>query len=136
MTLVLTYRVPAFADCSRSLCSLRAPWLDFTAETVGRDQRRFPLFWQMPRRDSVTIDLFFPKTFDVAATPQPVSSTGAGAALNVQSENVTDWHARLTLDYQRVDVDAEQTAYSALKACLETRAATGRQYWVWERRTR
>lgn len=130
LALELQYVIPGFADARPSLFSARLPWLKYEASMVGRDQRRLPLFWDSPRQDTLTITV----------TPPPGMVFYAGADPNIAGTDDfkyqttlshADGQSQFSSFYQRRVIQAQSSQYADLKASLQARAATGRQFWVW-----
>ena len=132
MSLELTYEVPQFADSRPTLCSLRPPWLEYGARSVGRDKHQFPLFWSTPRSDSVQVEVRFPAELVVYAVPEPTTADGGPCRLQTEAHE-GDGSVGYTVRYERAALEAPAADYTKLKACLETRASIGRQYWVWKK---
>gem|GEM_PF-6586777 len=128
----LQYEIPSLADTRPSLMSLDPPWLNFDAQSVGRDDRRHPLFWVRPRRDTVTVTIQSPPGMPLYSMPKPVVCEAPPASLTI-AVSQTDRNARLELVYERTTTAAPAAAYAAFQNCLRTRAANGREYWVWRR---
>ena len=132
LSLELTYEIPEFADSRPTLCSLRPPWLEYEARSVGRDKHRFPLFWSTPRSDSVDVEVRFPDQLAVYSVPEPCTVDGGPSRLQTDSRE-GDASVGYTVRYERTAVQAPSADYAKLKACLEARAGIGRQYWVWKK---
>jgi len=132
-SLVMRYEIPGFADVRTTLCSLQPPWLTYDAGVVGRDTRRFALFWGAPRLDSVSVEITGPPGWRVYASPAPAHFADGPSLLAAEVE-AEGGGARCTVRYERRVLDAPASEYPALKRCLEQRAAIGRQYWVWRSR--
>ncbi len=129
----LRYRIPDFADNRRSLASATMPWLEFNPWSVGRDDRRLPLFWEQPRADSVRLSVRVPKNFQPVALPEAINQGSHLAELAVTSSTNADtsW---CMVEYSRSALEGSPEDYPSFKASLEARAAVGRQYWVWQKR--
>ncbi|OPZ31531.1 MAG: hypothetical protein BWZ02_00131 [Lentisphaerae bacterium ADurb.BinA184] len=132
LALRLRYRVPRLADSRPSVASLQLPWLEYDAWAVGRDERRFPLFWGQPRRDTVAVLVRSPRGFRLEAGPAPRTFAADGLNLAFACEDQAG-HTRVSLTYERSALGGDAVAYRDLKACLELRAAIGRDYWVWRK---
>jgi len=132
LTLELAYAIPGFADRREQLVSVRPPWLAFEATEVGRDQpRRFPLFWNEPRRQVVALEILPPARFRLHAGPDASSLVRAGFAFHCETAQRPNGGVRCTATYERTALTAAAATYPEFKQCLELRAASGRQYWVW-----
>ncbi|NOY83186.1 MAG: DUF3857 domain-containing protein [Kiritimatiellaeota bacterium] len=133
ISLEMSYTIPEFADCRSTLCALRPPWLEYEARAVGRDTRRFPLFWEQARQDRVTVEIEGPTGFAAYAGPSAVSRR-AGPVQLVADVETRGALVRTTVTVRRDGLEAPASAYSDMKKTLETRAALGRRYWIWRRR--
>lgn len=133
ITLELSYAIPEFADSRKTLCALRPPWLEYDAWAVGRDTRRFPLFWRRKRSDTIVIEIEAPSVFAPYACPAPVSCLEGP----IRFSATVDKNAalvRVSVTVRHDGLDAPAAAYAQLKKALETRATFGRQYWIWRKR--
>lgn len=128
----LQYDIPGFADRRPTLVSLNPPWLGFDAQAVGRDTRRYPLFWSRPRRDTLRVEIRHPAGFPLYAMPEQAECSRGPATLRVTGTR-GEHSAQLEVVYERAASEAPPTAYDAFQECLRTRAQIGRQYWVWRR---
>ena len=132
LALRLRYRVPRLADSRASLASLQLPWFEYKAWAVGRDERRFPLFWTMPQRETLAVTVRVPRGFRLEARPEPRSAQSAVGSLQFSCDDTAEG-TRVSLVYERAALDGGVDAYGELKHCLELRAAIGRDYWVWRK---
>ncbi len=133
ISLEMSYSIPEFADSRSALCALRPPWLEYEARAVGRDTRRFPLFFGQGRQDRVTVEVRGPAGFAAYAGPSAVSRT-AGPVKLVAEVKTRGTAMRTAVTVRRDTLEAPASAYPELKQTLETRAALGRGYWIWRRR--
>ena len=117
-----------------TLLSAKMPWLEFNAWQVGRSERRYPLFWRQPRRDSVRVSVFPPDGLRLVAGPESDEVRAAVATVEVQSREASGGSTSCRMLYNRPAVGGTREGYFELKKCLEKRAALGQAYWVWERR--
>jgi hypothetical protein len=131
VTLHLDYDVRRLADVGEVLCSVRPPWLEYEAFAVGRDKRRFPMFWYQPRRDTIQVEISAPPGFVPVASPAPRACEQPPAMLQVTSARSETDATRCQLTYRRPSLSAPVEAYKSLKDCLQTRADVGWDYWVW-----
>ncbi|MCF7854022.1 MAG: DUF3857 domain-containing protein [Candidatus Pacebacteria bacterium] len=133
ISLRITYRVARLADSGDTICSLRLPWLEFEAWQVGREDRQFPLFWSAPTGQTVNVTIDCPKRFALAAEPDARTSENDVAQFRFCSERRNASGTEVTVSYARTVLSAEKSQYADFKQCLETRAAAGRQYWLWQK---
>lgn len=134
LTLELAYTIPGFADRRESLVSVLPLWLAFQATEVGRSgPRQFPLYWSGPRHQTITVEILPPKGFQPHAGPEAASLVRAGFAFRCETARLPNGGLRCTAAYDRTALAAATAAYPEFKDCLELRARTARQYWVWRR---
>jgi len=129
----MTYSVPRFADSRKTLCCLQLPWFEYEARSVGRQNRRFPMFFDTPLRTTVTVDIRCPEQFSLYAGPEPVTCGDDDIRIETQRSD-SDQNVVFRLEYERTAMQLAAERYPSIKQCLETRATIGRQYWVWEKR--
>lgn len=130
ITLEVSYQISEFADVRASLLSARLPWLRYDASAVGRDQRRLPLFWDMPRQDSTRITVHSPAGFPFYAGAEPVTAASRSFQLRATRED-TPGTTTFSLQYRRDVIDAPVSLYPEIKDSIQKRAALGRTYWIW-----
>ena len=130
--LELRYRSPALIDAGRKLASFQPPWLAYQARLVGRDERRFDLFWDMPVQSTTMLTIRAPEGFRLASLPSPenVEDHGLKVAIEAGREGGA---TSLQVSYRRDVLALGAEKYPFLKKVLEQRAAIGRNYWVWEK---
>jgi hypothetical protein len=129
--LELTYRIPRFANVGPALCSLLPPWLEFSASSVGRNTRHYPMLWNAPGQDSIAIQITPPPGFKPYS--QPASATIESPIVNLAAEaELAGESLQYRLRYCRPALRGRIADYPTFKHCLEKRAELGRQYWVWK----
>lgn len=133
LCLLLDYRIPEFADVRDGLASARLPWLAFSAAQAGRSTRTFPLFWEQPAADSITITVTPPPGFRLRAGLDDVTLAAPPVQLQVSRSAEKGGGTAFAIRYSRQLLEAPAADYPAFKATLEKRAQLGRQFWLWTR---
>lgn len=138
--IVFRYRVPAIGHVHREVGSLKVPWFDYQSGVVGRDNRRHPLFWESPMRETVQVEVtsvpegmswsHIPETVDCAVSAKPRRGVDEGGATLSAERTLEPNRAAYRLQYQRTAVEMSAGQYLDLKECLQQRARIGQQYWL------
>ncbi|UCE60712.1 MAG: DUF3857 and transglutaminase domain-containing protein [Phycisphaerales bacterium] len=132
LTFSQTYTLEGYALGDDELLVFRLPEIDYSAGSVGKPQRVFPLRWDQRSKSTIDLTLSIPDGFRVYY---------AGKDYQAESEPTT-FFARFDVDARQIryrdeyvqrEVEAPVEAYKDYKSCVETMARVPKEWIVLER---
>jgi len=132
LTFSQTYTLDDYAMGDDDLLVFRLPEIDYSAGSVGKPQRVFPLRWTRRSKSMVDLTLTIPDGYGVYYAGKDFQAESKPATFMAQFA-VDGRKIRYRDEFLQREVEAPIEAYQDYKACLETMARVPKEWIVLER---
>ena len=132
LTFSQTYTLDDYALGDDELLVFRLPEIDYSAASVGKPRRVFPLRWDQRSKSTIELTLSIPDGFRVYYAGKDFQAESKPATFFARFD-VDGREIRYHDEYVQREVEAPIGAYKDYKSCVETMARVPKEWIVLER---